>query len=320
MRRGAGCPSALANASPTCGGSTGSCSAHSISTGRSSPRSASSTRRPSAAPGRVRRLRDQARERARARLRGDVGERRVVGGGDLVAGIAVAAAAHEQPARQVLGALDEGVERLPGVAHALLAGEQAGVHEHEAADAVRVLDREPQPDRAAPVVDDERGVAHVEVLEQRGGERDVAVVGVPVAVHRLVRAAEARQVGQDHAVAGVAHRRQHVAPQVAPRRLAVPHHHRPAVALVDVRHAQAVDGAVVGLVGEVRQPLEQLVGCADGVGHPGGSTRSSRGSRASPSGAAVTWMAPGSRTQAIASSTCRRSSTNWNASAWRFER
>ena len=35
---------------------------------------------------------------------------------------------------------------------------------------------------------------------------------------------------------------------------------------------------------------------------------------------AVTWIAPGSRTQAITSSTWSRSSTNWNASAWRSER
>ena len=53
---------------------------------------------------------------------------------------------------------------------------------------------------------------------------------------------------------------------------------------------------------------------------PAGCTRLSSGSRAFPSGAAVTWIAPGSRTQAIASSVCRRSSTNWNASAWRLER
>ena len=39
------------------------------------------------------------------------------------------------------------------------------------------------------------------------------------------------------------------------------------VALVDVRHAQPVDLAVVGREGEVRQPLGQLVGRADGVGH-----------------------------------------------------
>ena len=51
MRRGEGRPSALANASPSFGGSTGSSAAHSISVGRWSSRSAASTRRPSAAPG-----------------------------------------------------------------------------------------------------------------------------------------------------------------------------------------------------------------------------------------------------------------------------
>ena len=218
----------FANASPTFGGRTGSCSPHSISSGRSSSRSAASTCLPSAAPGASGRCGIRPGNARAPAFGGDARERGVVGGGDLVAGVAVAAAAHEHPDRQVLGALDEGVEGVPGVAHRLLAGEQAGVHHHEPRDAVGVLDGEPQPDRPAPVVDDERRVAHVEVLEQRGGHRDVAVVGVPVALDRLVRAAEAHEVGQDHAVAGVAHRREHVAPQVAPGRLAVPHHHRAA--------------------------------------------------------------------------------------------
>jgi hypothetical protein len=53
-----------------------------------------------------------------------------------------------------------------------------------------------------------------------------------------------------------------------------------------------------------------------GVTEPQGSTRFSSGSRAAPSLEAVTWIAPGSRTHAIASSVCSRSSTNWKASDW----
>ena len=49
------------------------------------------------------------------------------------------------------------------------------------------------------------------------------------------------------------------------------------------------------------------------------ASRSSSGSSASASLAAVMWIAPGSRTQAITSSTWSRSSTNWNASAWRLD-
>ena len=211
-------------------------------------------------------------------------------------------------------------ERLPGVVHRRRAVEHAAVEDHQARHALGVLDREAQPDRPAPVVDDEGRVADVEVLEQRRRHRHVAVVGVPPALHRLVGAAEAHEIRQHDAVAGVPHRRQHVAPQVAPGGLAVPHHHRRAVALVHMGEAEPVDGAVVRLVGEVGQPLEDRVGRADRVGHPEGCTRSSNGSRAFPSGAAVTWIAPGSRTQAIASSVWRRSSTNWKASAWGLER
>ena len=321
MRRGDGWPSAEANASPSLGGSD-----RVVGAPQHQRRALVAAQRFEHPPalrrtGGVGGLRDQAGEGARSGLRGDARERRVVGRGDLVAGVAVAAAADQEADREVLGALDEGGERLPVVVHRRRAVEHAAVEDHEARDALGVLDGQAQPDRAAPVVDDEGGVADVEVLEQRRRRRHVAVVGVPPALHRLVGAAEADEVGEDDAMAGVPHRGQDVAPQVAPGGLAVPHHHRRAVSLVDVGEAQPVDGAVARLVGEVRQPLEDLVGGADRVGgHPEGSTRSSSGSRAFPSGAAVTWIAPGSRTQAITSSVCRRSSTNWKASACGSER
>ena len=191
------------------------------------------------------------------------------------------AAADEHPDGQVLRALHEVGERLPRVAHALLAGEQAGVHRHQAVDALRVLDRQPQADRPAPVVHDEGRPAHVEVLQQRGRHRHVAVVGVPVAVHRLVGAPEAREVGQDRAVARLEHGRDELAPEEAPGRLAVPEHDGRPLALVHVREAQPVDLPELRLPGEAGQALEQHVRRADGVGHPPGSTRSSNGRRAS---------------------------------------
>ena len=118
----------------------------------------------------------------------------------------------------------------------------------------RVLDREAQPDRPAPVVHHHRRAAQVEILEQRRRQRDVAVVGVPADVGRLVRAAEAGEVGRHAAKAGVAHGRDHLAPQKRPRRLAVHEDHRRALALVEVGQAQAVHLAVVRLEGEVGQP------------------------------------------------------------------
>ena len=71
----------------------------------------------------------------------------------------------------------------------------------EPREALRVLDREPQADRAAPVVDDRGRVADVELLEQRRHQLDVAVVRVPGEVGGLVGAAEAGVVGGDAAVA-----------------------------------------------------------------------------------------------------------------------
>jgi len=94
----------------------------------------------------------------------------------------------------------------------LAAGEQAGVERDDAVDAVGHLDRYPQPDRAAPVVDDDGGATQVELLEQRQHRLRVAVIAVPADVDRLVRTPEARQVRSDAPVAGVAHGRQHLAP------------------------------------------------------------------------------------------------------------
>ncbi len=68
-------------------------------------------------------------------------------------------------------------------------------------EALRVLDRQPQADRPAPVVDDSGRVADVELLEQRRHQLDVAVVRVPGDVGGLVGAAEAGVVGGDAAVA-----------------------------------------------------------------------------------------------------------------------
>ena len=123
-----------------------------------------------------------------------------------------------------------------------------------------------QPDRPAPVVHDDRRAAQVEVLEQRRRQLAVAVVGVPADVGRLVRASEAGQVGRDAAKAGVAHGRDHLAPQERPGRLAVEEDHGRALALVEVGEAQPVDLAVVRVEREVREPLQRLLGRAHRVG------------------------------------------------------
>ena len=83
------------------------------------------------------------------------------------------------------------------------------------------------------------------------------------------------EVGRDAAKAGVAHRRDHLAPQKRPGRLAVHEDTGGALALVEVRQAQAVDLAVVrARTGSPADP-RALLGRAHRVGHlaasiPGG--------------------------------------------------
>ena len=143
------------------------------------------------------------------------------------------------------------------------AGEQAGVEDHDAAHPLGLLDREAQADRAAPVVDDERRVAEVEVLEQCRHQLGVAVVACtsrgrsacPSA--RSPRRSGATQRKPASRTGGITLRQ-----RIRPRRLAVEEDDRRPLALVDVREPQPVHLAVVGRERVVGQPLEQLVGRA----------------------------------------------------------
>ena len=60
-----------------------------------------------------------------------------------------------------------------------------------------MLDREAEPDRAAPVLHDDGRVAQVELFDEPDDRRRVKVVGVVLDPERLVRAAEAEVVGRD---------------------------------------------------------------------------------------------------------------------------
>jgi len=151
-----------------------------------------------------------------------------------------------------------------------VAGEQAGVEDHQAVEAVCQLDGGAQPDRPAPVVDDGGRATQVERLGERLGRLGVAVVRVPADVGWLVRAAEAGHVGGDAAKARVADGRHDLAPQKRPRGLAVEEDDGRPVALVDVRQTQAVPVAVAGLERELRQGGEPLVRRAGDI-HPRGT-------------------------------------------------
>ena len=197
-------------------------SAHSTSVGRRSWRSASSTRWPASAPGHVGRRRHHQRERARAGLR-----RRRPG---------TARRRRRRPRRPGRACTRRSRATPIGRSSVRSTKSRNAIHASvicwrpvnrpvsritSRVEALGVLDGQAQADRAAPVVDDDRRAAQVELLEQRRDRRGVAVVGVPADVGRLVGAAEAGQVGRDAAKAGVAHRRDHLAPQERPRRLAV---------------------------------------------------------------------------------------------------
>ena len=166
--------------------------------------------------------RQDQRQRAGAGLAGGVRERRVVGGEHLVGEGRRTAAADELGDGEVLGARDEVAEPRPRLGHRLLAGEQAGVQEHEPRDVLGVLHRIAQADGAAPVVHDVGGLPQVQLGHERRGRHREHVVRVPVDVGRLVGAPEARQVGRDAAVAGRHEWRDDRAPQERPGRLAVP--------------------------------------------------------------------------------------------------
>ena len=69
---------------------------------------------------------------------------------------------------------------------------------------------------------DERQVGELELVEERGAHPfDVAGIGVVVTTVGLVRATEAHQVGRDDPEARARERPDHLAVQIAPRRLAV---------------------------------------------------------------------------------------------------
>ena len=188
----------------------------------------------------VGRDRDEVGEREDARLRLGHRPRRAVGVLDLVAHRLHGRDAHELAGDQVCAdAADEVAEAQPLVGRRPAAAD-AGVHDHEPRDAVGMLDGEAEADRPAPVLDDDREVSQVELLDEPRDRAGVEVVGVVLPAERLVRAAEAEVVGRDRARRRASELGDDRAVEVRPGRLAVQQEDGRPGALVEVVHAQAV--------------------------------------------------------------------------------
>ena len=179
-------------------------------------------------------------ERERARLRLGRRERRVVGRDDLVGESAHAAPVRiSRPAWKSPPAARTTSRKRSHVSLGARPPPTPVFRITSRSTRSGLLDREPQADRPAPVLDDDRQPAQVELLDEPHDRRAVPVERVPADVGRLVRAAEAEVVGRDHPRVR-ARARDHLPVEERPGRLAVEAEHRIALALVEVVHPQAV--------------------------------------------------------------------------------
>ena len=150
------------------------------------------------------------------------GNGRVVGRDHLGREVGHASAAHDASHGQRGHLLGEFLPGQEGLAHVQVAGGQAGVGRHHPPEPVGMLGHEAQADEATPVLADEGDVGQLELVEERGAHPlHVAGIGVVATRAGLVRATEAHQVGRDDPEARARERPDHLAVQIAPRRLAV---------------------------------------------------------------------------------------------------
>src|SRR5437667_11465791 len=98
------------------------------------------------------------------------------------------------------------------------------VEDEKAGHALGMSDRPRQPDRPAPVLGNDDGVAQIERLEQGVEALHVARYAVQLGIGRLVRASEAEMVRHDRAVARPGERTDELAIQKAPGWVAIEEH------------------------------------------------------------------------------------------------
>jgi hypothetical protein len=130
-----------------------------------------------------------------------------------------------------------------------------------------MLDGEPQSDRPAPVVHHHGQRRQGELADEALDRPVVRVVRVPVALDRFVGAPEPEVVGRDDPRDG-RERRDQLAIQVAPGRLAVEQEDGIACALVDVVQPVPVLVDVVRPKVPAGQSVEVLVGSTVGLHRP----------------------------------------------------
>jgi hypothetical protein len=193
-------------------------------------------------------------------------ERGLVGGHHVFGQLARGGPLDHEAHRQVGVALGEVAPGHEALAHA--AGEESGVEDHEPLHAVGVLDRPAQADRPAPVLHHHRRVAHVDRVVSARDQLDVAVVAVPAPVGGLVGASEARVVDAQHPPTRLRERRDHLAVEVGPGRLAVEAHHRLAFPHIEGVETQPVRLHPARLVAPTGEVDEALVGGAEDLHEP----------------------------------------------------
>lgn len=121
---------------------------------------------------------------------------------------------------------------------------RVGVEDEERVDTFWVTRGPVQTDRPAPVVGHDRRPTQVEGLQERFHSLGVSRDAIQRGIARLVGAAEAEVVGHDGSVSGLDERRDEIAIQIAPGRIAVDHDHRPPIPRTDVDEMHAAVGRV----------------------------------------------------------------------------
>src|SRR5207244_13648130 len=109
------------------------------------------------------------------------------------------AQSHDAPDRELRRLLRELLPGEEGLARRLVAGRQEGVGRGHGDEAVRLLGREAKADEPSPVLADERRLAQIDGREEALHPIDVTLVRVVLTPGRLVRAAEADEIGRDRA-------------------------------------------------------------------------------------------------------------------------